>query len=117
IYAGTHGRGLFETTSATAPIGQKENPVVENSNKLELNIYPNPTSDKCSVKVSIENTTDVMITLRDINGRLVKNFNYKNVGRDVTELSLNVGSLRNGTYVISVHKGSEVSTGKLVILK
>lgn len=115
IYAGTHGRGVFRTTS-TQTIGIPENQLTEESvDRKMLNLYPNPAVNIVNVPLNLKGRMDVTITVRDINGKLVRNIKLDKVSQDTENVELNVGNLPSGTYLVTLVKGtSEVISGKLV---
>jgi len=117
IYAGTHGRGIFKTTSSFRYIGIDENNVVDkevSTTDLGLNIFPNPAIDNVNISIALEGRQDVMISVRDISGKVVKSVNYSDINQDVKQLPLSVSSLAKGTYIITLQYGKTVKTGKLV---
>ena len=117
IYAGTHGRGIYKTTSTANVISNEE----EIDTKIELvkslDIFPNPASEFVKIGLDLENSSDVIITLRDISGRLVKTQNYKNLAKDVEEIELSLNGLKTGNYILTLQIGKEVKSGKLMIKK
>ena len=117
IYAGTHGRGIFRTTSASVIdyIGIKEpEAIAEQIETKVLNVYPNPAKSVINVELSLEGRTDVTINIRSITGQQVKNVKYTNLTKDIESLEIPVNNLATGTYVITMQKGSEVISGKFI---
>lgn len=118
IYAGTHGRGIYKSTSTANLISNEEQSPVRIDNDIKsLNIFPNPANDFVKVGLDLENTSNVLITVRDISGRLVKTQNYKKLNQDVEEVELSLGGLKSGNYIITVQIGNDVKSGKLMIKK
>lgn len=117
IYAGTHGRGIFRTTSASVIdyIGIKE-PKVEDEviQTKVLNVYPNPATSVINVELSLEGRTDVTINIRSITGQQVKSVKYAKLAKEVETLEIPVNNLAKGTYIITMQKGSEVISGKFI---
>lgn len=75
-----------------------------------LQVYPNPTSDNIYIKganLSIQN-----ILVSDLNGRILKSFDYANVSETV----LNLSDLSNGVYFVSI-KSDEGTISKKIILQ
>ena len=116
IYAGTHGRGIFKTSSSSVVdyIGEEEHEVVEINNVKVLDVYPNPASERINVNLSLEGRTDVEINITNINGQVVKNVKYSGLSGDVESLEIEVNNLANGSYIITLQKGKEVITGKFI---
>ncbi len=114
IYAGTHGRGIFRTNT-TQSIGIEETPIVNDWKESKvLNLYPNPSKSEVFISLDLESRTDVLLTIRDINGKLVRNVKYKQLAKETEELEINISTLPTGTYIVTVHKGAESISGKLI---
>lgn len=116
IYAATHGRGFYKTSSVTRPIGLTEETVAKAETAVEkLNIYPNPASTQAKVKVNLEDPSDVSIKVVDITGKPVAQFTYKNQQRGSLELPVNVTRFKAGIYVVTATYGKQSKTAKLVV--
>lgn len=117
VYAATHGRGLWKTGtfSQVNPIGIQEPTFAENTTREQLKLFPNPASASTRVELNLAQRSDVAISVRDLNGKLVRQINLKNVDPSVTDVKLDVSKLANGTYVVSVIAGKRITTGKLVV--
>ncbi len=89
VVAGTHGRGLFTTTWATAN-------GVDKTEQVDYKMYPNPASDI----VTIQSKLPVYkVALYDVNGRFVKSFKT-----DSQRLSFSVSGLSSGIYLVKIGK-------------
>ncbi len=117
IYAGTHGRGIFKTTTTSEEIGVEELQNVEEEAKSVMEIFPNPASSRVSVSLNLENRSDISLTIRDINGKLVKTQSYKKLDRETPNISFDVSRLAIGTYILTLQEGEKVRTGKLVVAR
>ncbi|NVK29134.1 MAG: T9SS type A sorting domain-containing protein [Flavobacteriia bacterium] len=117
IYAATHGRGFFRTGSTvqSRPVSIEENEL--EITREELNVFPNPTSGSTTVKLNLENSNDVRVVVRDLNGRSVITRNLGRMTAGDHEIKLNMGWLTNGIYMVSVEMGNSVSTGKVILQK
>lgn len=116
IYAGTHGRGAYKTASTSNVISTTEEVKVDEPVK-GLDVYPNPTSNFVKVGLELEGRSDVIVTVRDITGKLVKTQSYRQLDKDVSEIELSVSNLNAGNYVITVQVGAKVETAKFIINK
>lgn len=74
-------------------------------NNLNFAIYPNPTNDLLNVS-TLEKIESITIT--DLTGKVVLSNNLKN--------NINVSSLTNGNYFISVKSNNKIATQKFVKL-
>ena len=115
IYAATHGRGIFKTSSTVQLIGNEEHSIIETPAKTGLDIYPNPVVDRLNIPLSLEAKSNLSITIRDMSGKMVRSFNFKGVARDTDRLELNMGGLKNGNYIISLINGQSVQTAKMIV--
>jgi photosystem II stability/assembly factor-like uncharacterized protein len=115
IYAGTHGRGVYKTGSTADYVSIEETDFEAELPQEALGLYPNPANNKVSVELALENRSDVKINVRDMSGKLVKAISYNDLPAGTESLSIDVSTLKNGNYVISVIQGQEVKTGKLIV--
>lgn len=116
IYAGTHGRGYFKTNTTADYVGVEEPKAFEKAAAREvLNVYPNPAYDETKIALNLSSRSDIRLNVRDISGKLVKTISLNKVDRSVEFLPLNVSSLRNGTYIVTLQVNNKVTTGKLVV--
>jgi len=80
------------------------------------NLYPNPASGLCTVQFTIENATDVTMTLFDTGGRELHKFIHDEewpAGDHTARLPLY--GFSQGNYILQVKIGAMVITDKLVI--
>lgn len=118
IYAATHGRGIFKTGTTADYVSVQEEKLVESAKQdLALELYPNPAQNQVNVALNLNNRSDVKITVRDLSGRLVKTLSAKAVPAGTESLSMDVSSLKTGTYIVSLINGADSRTAKLIITK
>lgn len=80
---------------------------------INMNVYPNPTSE--NVNVSFEATgNDYAITMYDLQGKVVKTQDYKNLDGAQT-IELGVSDLSAGTYLISVATEGSSFTQQVIV--
>jgi hypothetical protein len=80
---------------------------------INMNVYPNPTSE--NVKVAFEATgNDYSISIYDLQGKVVKNQDYKNLNGAQT-IELGVSDLSAGTYLISVATEGSSFTQQVIV--
>lgn len=116
IYAGTHGRGVYELSNFVG-IGDVKHHEYKDGFKSSLKFYPNPVRDNAKIEFNLAERGSVQVQVFNIRGKLVKSeqLNSLNKGMNTVDLSLN--ELVNGTYIIRVINGSEVATNKFVLYK
>jgi hypothetical protein len=117
LYIATHGRGFYRTgsTSVNRPVGLNERPAAGTTDRNALQVYPNPATDKVQVRLDLASASDVVLTLRAVDGRLVKQVRLGRLGSDVEKIALDVQGVRPGHYVITVQAGERVQSTSLVI--
>ncbi|MFC0605497.1 DUF7619 domain-containing protein [Winogradskyella pulchriflava] len=86
----------------------QENLGVNDYDRFEFNLYPNPAEDVVTVTSNISLDT---IRIFDVNGRLIKTVN--SISQDF-ENSINVSSLTSGLYFIELKSGTSLKTLKFV---
>jgi len=102
---------LMDTRQADKEVEIKE------AKSNAINLYPNPTSDRTQISFTIETASDVMVDIRDDQGRLVQtliNQHYE-VGEYTEEI--NTTTFESGVYLVSFSDGIKLQTEKLVIQK
>jgi len=118
IYAASHGRGIFKTSTTADYVGVKEQKLVDNSTaKAALEVYPNPAQNQVSVGLNLTNRSDVKITVRDLSGRLVKTLSAKSLPAGTKSLNMDVSTLKTGTYIVNLMVENESRTAKLIVTK
>jgi hypothetical protein len=80
------------------------------SNKIELSIAPNPATDK--VNITYANLIKGNITISDVTGKIIKQ--YQNLK---TKGTITLTDLNSGIYFIHCHDGIHTKTEKLIIVK
>ncbi len=79
-----------------------------------LSIYPNPTSGFASIELESVENLDLTVEVRNVLGQVVANTKDSVVSGNNT-ISLNLSSLRNGTYIITLSlSNGETSTRKII---
>ena len=100
------------TNNAEVLVGIKENKKAD----IQLNIFPNPTSDVCNLTYTLQNDEFVKISVYNTLGELVfietKNINAGNVTHE-----LNVRELPSGNYSVQISFKNNTMTKKLTIIK
>jgi hypothetical protein len=92
IMNGAQIQGLAGTTGVQEPV---------QASTMNLELFPNPTSDLVNVAIRSEKSDDVVITLTDVLGKQI-GLLYEGSIHGLHNLSTDVSSLDAGMYVISV---------------
>jgi len=83
---------------------------------IQLNIYPNPTSDMCNLIYTLNNNEFVTVNVYNTLGELVY-IESKNANSGTVMHNLNLNSLPAGNYSIQVSFKNNSITKKLTIIK
>ena len=91
---------------------------VSGVNDVELaegafSVSPNPASDILNIELDLENTTNAMILLTDINGQVIQFEPMNEVQNAQTQFD--VSNLTNGTYVVKLVTLEGVKAQKIVV--
>ncbi len=118
LFIGTYGRGLF--TSGFDPstfVGGTEVPEEMVSENSIVKIYPNPIKDEATLRVQLDQRTDIEVGIYDIQGKLVYSnlFANKNIGTNI--FRLNTLKLQTGSYFVRVKMGIDIEVRKIVVIK
>lgn len=80
-----------------------------------VTLYPNPTSNFCSVKFNLTQSKTLSISIYNMLGDNVQTV-YKNVYEEGEhEVKLNTNGLSNGMYIVQLHDGTRALNKSLVI--
>jgi hypothetical protein len=76
--------------------------------------YPNPTDDNITVKFTVEKEGNVWLSLYDLGGREIKTIVHTDLNSGEHRYSTNVGHLPSGTYIVTLKKGTETQSNKII---
>jgi hypothetical protein len=82
-----------------------------------INIYPNPFTDKINIDYNLLNNTDVNINILNANGEIVKTDRIINASKGNNTYSLNLESLPNGLFIINMKGENFSATQKINHIK
>ena len=123
LYLGTHGRGLWRSTTLTSAQGCAVYPLGINDPKNQpaigdMLVYPNPMSADGKVMLELNKQSDVTLRIIDMPGRVLKEVSYKNAKQGKNEYNLDIANLSNGSYLVVASMASgELITRTLVVAK
>jgi hypothetical protein len=113
IYAATHGRGIFRVDLDY--VGYDDHFTKENS-PGQLNIYPNPA--RSEIRISGQGTDEeALLNIYDFSGKLVFSQNINPGISSEREVKVNITTLKEGTYLVQMVAGTNIRSGKLVVIK
>jgi hypothetical protein len=89
-----------------------ENEIIENKGKDRMIIFPNPAKDTyLSIETNIGNDEQVVISITDLKGKKVKEYNFNNS----KIIQIDISDISKGVYIISILSNKSIITDKLII--
>ena len=82
--------------------------IIENTFSNDIIVYPNPTDGIVKVDLG-ETLSEFVVSLLDVNGKIIRQSTYKNT--KMFELNLNVQS---GIYLLTINSGNNKATIRLI---
>ncbi|MBN1969344.1 MAG: T9SS type A sorting domain-containing protein [Candidatus Delongbacteria bacterium] len=85
--------------------------------KSKLSVYPNPFNPTTTVKYELTNSSNVLISIFDSNGSIVKKFNegFKSIGKH--EITLNCSDFTSGVYYLKLETLNHNLIKSLTLIK
>lgn len=125
LYAGTHGRGMFRTTTLTNPdcntqltylnLDNHSAPKITQNN---LNIIPNPTSYKSNLQFTLQQNTDnLIVSISDLQGKIIKRTNLGYTVKGKQNIPATFNDLSIGSYIVTIQTDCTQLKQKLLIIK
>ncbi len=103
-----NGKTVFNKTQLTPGTSVRGN----DARIVGSAVYPNPTSGNLQVLVSVEEATNAVVEIYNLNGQLLMSQNAEVNGLEA--ISLNVAGLTTGTYLVKVSGQDFVSVQRFV---
>ena len=107
----------FETTSSV--LVNNSVVVVESTSilisKNAFTVYPNPSSDKATVNVSLTDDAEINISLYNTLGEQVMIISSSRMSKGFSSVSFNVTSLSSGMYFIKLNSNTYSEVQKLQV--
>lgn len=115
IYAATHGRGIYYTSSTNPNSGVDEWNKDESSNfEPEMQVYPNPARTYTNVDIDIPEGANGQLQMVNMRGKVVKNRMVS--GQPGTQqLRFQVSGLENGNYILRMSGNDFDKNAKLTV--
>ena len=107
IYAGTHGMGIWESSSLLTSVPKVKKVAINNS--VAINAYPNPVNNILTIDTDVKGY--YKLSIYSINGQIVASQNGTNNGT----LSINTEGLENGNYFIEIIGGNAKAVSKIIV--
>jgi hypothetical protein len=118
IYAGTHGRGIWSTSTllSTQPITPQAN--TTKTVPGSMLIYPNPSNNLAYAEVNMRSDSKAgTIFIYSLEGRMVSQTTTNRLQKGKNRVELPINSLSSGTYIVRIVAGTESYTGRAIVSK
>lgn len=103
------GKTIFNKTQLSPSVSVRD----ITSGILQTTVYPNPTQGKAQVLISTEKPSDALVSLIDINGRVIQS-NQLQMNEGLNQHEINLDGLNNGVYFIKIIGNGFQSTERIV---
>jgi hypothetical protein len=113
VVVATHGAGVFSGSVSTGVSG---NPDVALSFSLEQN-YPNPFNPETTIAFSLDQPSEVSLTVYSINGQEVANLVRGPLAAGRHTVEWTPRALASGVYFCKLQAGGRSASEKLLFLK
>ncbi len=112
IYSATYGRGLFRNDNFFKV--DIDEFFSEENKELNLKVYPNPVVSYATIQIETRQNVDIEINVFDLNGRLLIS-NNERLQQGTNKISIDVRSLKKGTYIVRTKNGDQVLSQKFIV--
>jgi len=81
--------------------------------KAQLKLYPNPVENYATLEFELSGTSNVLIQVYDMQGRVIRDLNLGNRSGQLKE-RLDFSDLPAGTYFIRMNAGNQTTVNKFI---
>jgi hypothetical protein len=81
----------------------------------EVVIYPNPFSGSTTIEFQLSNTGNAMVDVFDLNGKIVKEYNFSNISSGNHQISFDGSQLLKGIYFIKISTTDGNKVAKMIL--
>ncbi|MBI2966282.1 MAG: T9SS type A sorting domain-containing protein [Bacteroidetes bacterium] len=115
VYISTHGRGIFRCEKYTDPLAVAEVKIL--TPPVNFSLFPNPVSDYGVISWRLENKSQVLIEMYDINGKLIRTIINQKFEYGNYKTSFNACDLEPGSYFITVTAEGNRTAKRFMVIK
>jgi hypothetical protein len=87
------------------------------SEELGLNVFPNPTTGTTTFDYTLQETADVLFTVRDITGKTISESVYNAQAAGSQQIRVDASNYPSGFYLYTFQIDGNTATGKFVVSK
>lgn len=80
-----------------------------------VTLYPNPAKEEATLKMNLDNNAHIIVTVFDIQGKMVMSVIEKDMEKGERQISLNTSSLKNGEYFVQISSENRINKIKMVV--
>ncbi|MEM9024171.1 MAG: T9SS type A sorting domain-containing protein, partial [Bacteroidota bacterium] len=118
FYIGTHGRGIWKTTSLVGIDDDVDDRVSGNVDFVsDVTVYPNPMAGEGNIVFNLTERTTAEVNIMDLQGRIVRTFGKRSYEAGDNQLGINTSDLPMGTYFVTVATATDRKVNKFVVVK
>lgn len=88
-----------------------------NSSVSDINIFPNPCSDRTTISFSVQKETRLMLGIYNINGELIFSESEGRIMSGIHLVTLNSASWKEGIYFCRINTDDSFSTSKIIVAR
>ena len=100
-------------------INEKSYDIVGVNNQVSdisnLNIYPNPATDKIHISFYLLNKDDIGIDIIDMHGRVIKQINKRGFNPGNINMVVDINDLVEGLYLVKITAGNQIKVSKISV--
>ncbi len=86
-------------------------------NSVQVNVYPNPSSDRATIKFNLLESSKVKLTVSSTGGILISKLFEGSLNAGDHTYEFDAGTQTAGVYIYNLEVNGKVSTGKIVLNK
>jgi len=114
IYNATFGRGInFDDSYHIVGIDD----INDYSKQNEITLYPNPVFDQMTVSFELKKSSNTLINIYDLAGKLVKSIDQQREPAGTVSYRINVNDLTKGTYILHLISGEKQTSAKFIVVQ
>jgi len=89
--------------------------IIENKKAIACSIYPNPVSDKATIRFTLEKAKNVIVSVYNVTGSKVADVANDKYQAGENEVNIDPSSLPKGLYFVQLNDGTSISTLKMIV--
>jgi hypothetical protein len=87
----------------------------ENNKAFAASVYPNPVSEKATIRFNLESTKNVSVSLYDITGLKIADIANTTYSPGENEINYDASALAKGMYFVQITDGVKINSLKMIV--